>query len=155
LAQNTALGRDDRGAALLQARQRGAHADHRRDQHDVHPVLLEHVQVAVLLARMVVAVAEDDRQAGLVRLVLDPPRHVGEDRFATSSTTRPIVRLRLARSWRADSFLTKPSSMIAASTRSRVGAATISGRLMTLGTVAPACAATSLMLTRSPAFLVD
>jgi hypothetical protein len=78
--------------------------------------------------------------------------------FATSSTTRPILRLRPARSWRADSFLTKPSSMIAASTRSRVGAATISRRLMTLDTVAtvtPACAATSLMLTRSPAFLVD
>jgi hypothetical protein len=49
----------------------GVHADHRRDQHAVH-LLLEHVQVAVLLARMVVAVAEDDRQAGLVRLVLDP-----------------------------------------------------------------------------------
>ena len=70
--------------------------------------------------------------------------------FATSSTTRPIVRLRPARSWRANSSLTKPSSVIAACTRSRVLCATISGWLMTLETVAtetPASAATSLMLT--------
>ena len=70
--------------------------------------------------------------------------------LATSSTTRPIVRLRPARSWRADSFRTKPSSLIDAFTRSRVGRATISGRLSTFETVAtetPARAATSLMLT--------
>jgi hypothetical protein len=70
--------------------------------------------------------------------------------FATSSTTKPIVRLRPARSWRADSFRTKPSSLIEAFTRSRVGRATMSGRLSTLETVAtetPAWAATSLMLT--------
>ena len=70
--------------------------------------------------------------------------------FATSSTTRPIVRLRPARSWRADSFRTKPSSLIEAFTRSRVARATMSGRLSTLETVAtetPAWAATSLMLT--------
>ena len=70
--------------------------------------------------------------------------------LATSSTTSPIVRLRPARSWRADSLRTKPSSRIEALTRSRVGRATMSGRLSTLETVAtetPACAATSLMLT--------
>jgi hypothetical protein len=70
--------------------------------------------------------------------------------LATSSTTRPIVRLRPARSWRADSFRTKPSSLIEAFTRSRVARATMSGRLSTLETVAtetPAWAATSLMLT--------
>ena len=69
--------------------------------------------------------------------------------FATSRTTRPMVRLRPARSWRADSFLTKPSALIAAFTRSRVGWATMSGRFSTLETVptdTPACAATSLML---------
>src|SRR6516165_12127934 len=43
--------------------------------------------------------------------------------LATSRTTRPIVRLRPARSWRADSFLTNPSALIAAFTRSRVNAA--------------------------------
>ena len=41
--------------------------------------------------------------------------------LATSSTTRPIVRLRPARSCRADSLRTKPSSLIEACTRSRVG----------------------------------
>jgi hypothetical protein len=102
------------------------------------------------LARLIVAVTEDDRQSGLVRLILDPRATSVKNGLATSSTTRPIVRLRPARSWRADSFLTKPSSVIAACTRTRVGAATISGRLMTLETVAtetPAWAATSLMLT--------
>src|SRR5215831_9400151 len=69
--------------------------------------------------------------------------------LATSRTTRPIVRLRPARSWRADSFLTNPRALIAAFTRSRVGCATMSGRFSTLETVpteTPACAATSLML---------
>src|SRR5262249_28402633 len=70
--------------------------------------------------------------------------------FATSSTTRPMVRLRPARSWRADSFLMKPRCLMAACTRLRVGSATTSGRLSTLETVpteTPAYAATSLMLT--------
>src|SRR6516162_3780250 len=69
--------------------------------------------------------------------------------LATSRTTRPIVRLRPARSWRADSFLTNPRALIAAFTRSRVDGATMSGRFSTLETVpteTPACAATSLML---------
>src|SRR5487761_402514 len=70
--------------------------------------------------------------------------------FATSSTTTPIVRLRPARSWRADSLRTNPSALIAACTRARVSSETMSGRLRTLETVptdTPACAATSLMLT--------
>ncbi len=70
--------------------------------------------------------------------------------FATSSTTSPMVRLRPARSWRADSFLMKPSCLMAACTRLRVGSATTSGRLSTFETVpteTPAYAATSLMLT--------
>src|SRR3984885_11171633 len=70
--------------------------------------------------------------------------------LATSRTTRPMVRLRPARSWRADSFLTKPRALIAAFTRSLVGCATMSGRFSTLDTVpteTPAWAATSLMLT--------
>ena len=40
--------------------------------------------------------------------------------LATSSTTSPIVRLCPARNWRADSFLTNPSCLIDAFTRSRV-----------------------------------
>ena len=70
--------------------------------------------------------------------------------LATSSTTSPIVRLRPARSWRADSLRMKPSSLMAARTRLRVGSATTSGRFSTLETVpreTPARAATSLMLT--------
>src|SRR5579859_5246148 len=54
-----------------------------------------------------------------------------------------------ARSWRADSFLMKPSCLIASPTRLRVGSATMSGRFSTLETVpteTPACAATSLRL---------
>ena len=69
--------------------------------------------------------------------------------FATSSTIRPIMRLRPARSCRADSFRTNPRALIEACTRSRVEAATTSGRFITLDTVptdTPACAATSLML---------
>jgi hypothetical protein len=60
-----------------------------------------------------------------------------------------MVRLRPARSWRADSFLMKPSCSMAARTRLRVGSATMSGRFSTLETVpteTPAWAATSLML---------
>jgi hypothetical protein len=41
--------------------------------------------------------------------------------FATSSTTGPIVRLRPARSWRAGSFLLKPSCLMAARTGPRAG----------------------------------
>src|ERR1039457_2857248 len=69
--------------------------------------------------------------------------------FATSSTIRPIIRLRPARNCRADSFRTNPSALIDSCTRSRVEAATMSGRFSTLDTVptdTPACAATSLML---------
>ena len=60
-----------------------------------------------------------------------------------------MVRLRPARSWRADSFLMKPSCLMASLTRLLVGSATMSGRFSTLETVpteTPACAATSLML---------
>ncbi len=70
--------------------------------------------------------------------------------LATSSTTRPMVRLRPALSWRADSFLMNPSSLIAAWTRARVRSATTSGWFSTLETVprdTPARAATSLILT--------
>ena len=65
-----------------------------------------------------------------------------------------MMRLRPARSWRADSFLMKPSDLIAAWTRLRVDSATTPGRLSTLDTVpteTPARAATSLMLTGASA----
>ena len=57
------------------------------------------------------------------------------------------MRLVPARSWRADSLRTKPSSAIASSTLARVAPLTRSGRFRTLETVpseTPARAATSL-----------
>src|SRR4051794_27573358 len=66
-----------------------------------------------------------------------------------SITTMPIDLLRPARSWRADSFGTQPSLVIAISTRSRVASLTSSGELTTLDTVPSdtrARAATSFML---------
>src|SRR5690349_682066 len=69
--------------------------------------------------------------------------------LATSSTTTAMVRLSPARSWRAGSLRTKPSSWIARSTRARRSGLTRSGRLRTLLTVpseTPASRATSLML---------
>ncbi|GAA4730285.1 hypothetical protein GCM10023328_06440 [Modestobacter marinus] len=64
------------------------------------------------------------------------------------------MRLRPARRWRADSLRTKPSAVIALSTRSRVAGLTESGRLRTLLTVpteTPAWTATSRMLAVSAA----
>ncbi len=58
------------------------------------------------------------------------------------------MRLRPARSWRAESLRTYPSRLIADSTRILVGPATVSGRLRTFDTVpteTPAARATSLM----------
>src|SRR3954471_19189677 len=69
--------------------------------------------------------------------------------LAMSRTTRPSVRLRPARRWRADSLRTKPRAAIASSTRRRVVSLTVSGRFRTLLTVpteTPACPATSRML---------
>jgi hypothetical protein len=43
------------------------------------------------LARLIVVVTEDDRQSGLVRLILDPRATSVKNGLATSSTTRPIV----------------------------------------------------------------
>src|SRR5918997_3779831 len=67
-----------------------------------------------------------------------------------SITTTASVRLRPARSCRADWFGTQPSLSIAVITRSRVGARTRSGELITFETVpseTPASMATSFMLT--------
>ncbi|GAA3095396.1 hypothetical protein GCM10020001_009290 [Nonomuraea salmonea] len=67
-----------------------------------------------------------------------------------SITLRPIVLLCPARSVEAEPCRTNPSSLMAASTRSRVAGATLPGRFSTLETVpgeTPASAATSLMLT--------
>jgi len=67
-----------------------------------------------------------------------------------SSTTRPIVRLRPARSWRAASLRTNPRRSMDACTRATVSGATFSGRLSTLETVpteTPASSATSRTLT--------
>ncbi len=61
-----------------------------------------------------------------------------------------MVRLRPVRSWRAASLRMKPSSSIAARTRSSVGGATRSGRFSAFETVpseTPARLATSRMLT--------
>ena len=74
----------------------------------------------------------------------------------TSSTTRPMLRLRPARSWRAASLRTKPRSSIACITRSTVAGDTFDGRLSTFETVpteTDAATATSRTLTataRSP-----
>jgi len=68
----------------------------------------------------------------------------------TSSTTSPMLRLRPARSCRAASLRTNPSSSIAAMTRATVSGATFSGRLSTFETVptdTDAAAATSRTLT--------
>ena len=69
--------------------------------------------------------------------------------FRASRTMRPTVRLWPARSWRAASLRTKPSSLIAERTRWEAAAETLAGRLSTLDTVptdTPARAATSRML---------
>jgi hypothetical protein len=68
--------------------------------------------------------------------------------FAASITTYAMVLLCPARSWRAVSLRTKPSSTIAACTRSRVASLTSCGRFSTFDTVpmdTPATAATSFM----------
>jgi hypothetical protein len=75
-----AVDEHDRGAAPLQPGEPRARAEDRRDQHALHPVLFKQLQVTLLLAFLVVAVAQDDRQARLVRLVFHAARHVGEER---------------------------------------------------------------------------
>ena len=71
----------------------------------------------------------------------------------TSSTIRPMLRLRPARSCRAASLRTKPSCSIACRTRSTVAGATFAGLLSTFETVptdTDAAAATSRTLTATP-----
>jgi hypothetical protein len=75
-----AVDEHDRGTPPLQPGEPRARAEDRRDQHALHPVLFKQLQVALLLAFLVVAVAQDDRQARLVRLVFHAARHVGEER---------------------------------------------------------------------------
>ena len=75
-----AVHKHDRRAAPLQPGQPRARADHRGDQHALHPVLLEQFQVALFLALLLVAVAQDDREARLARLVLHAAGQVGEER---------------------------------------------------------------------------
>jgi hypothetical protein len=75
-----AVDQDDRRAAPLQPGEPRARPDHRRDEHPLHPVLFEQFQVALLLAFLVVAVAQDDGEARLVRLVLHAAGQVGEER---------------------------------------------------------------------------
>jgi Helix-turn-helix domain len=75
-----AVDEDHRRSAPLQPGEPRARADHRRDEHALHPVLFEQFQVALLLAFLVVAVAQDDGEAGLARLVFHAARQVGEER---------------------------------------------------------------------------
>jgi len=74
-----AVDEHDGGAAPLQPGEPRARPDDRGDQHALHPVLLEHFQVALLLAFLVVAVAQDYGEARLVRLVFHAARQVGEE----------------------------------------------------------------------------
>ena len=78
----------------------------------------------------------------------------------TSRTTMPMLRLRPARSCRAASLRTKPSSSIACWTRSTVDGDTFEGRFRTLETVpteTDAAAATSRTLTtiESPSLFIE
>ena len=85
----------------------------------------------------------------LSRLASSAPRATSvKNGLLASRNTYAMTRLLPARSWRADSLRTKPSSAIAASTRARVVGRTRCGRLSTLETVpieTPARSATSLM----------
>ena len=77
------------GAPPLQPGQPRARAGHRRDQHALHPVRFEQPQEALLLALLVIAVAQDDRQPGLAGLVLHPACHVGEERVGHVEHDKP------------------------------------------------------------------
>jgi hypothetical protein len=75
-----AVDQDDRGAAALQSGQPLVGARDRRDQDALDPVLFQQLQVTRLPVQLLVAVAQDDGQAGHARLVLDAPGDVGEER---------------------------------------------------------------------------
>ncbi len=51
-----------------------------RDQHAAYALLLEHLQIRLLLRHRVVRIAQDHDRAGVAGHVLDPARHVGEER---------------------------------------------------------------------------
>ena len=118
----------DRGAApgdRVQGRRLGVD---RGDQDALHPLLLEVRRWVSSRVGAVVAVADEQREAGRLRGQLDALRDVGEERVAgvehhvgeRAGCARPGAA-------RADSLRTNPSSAIARSTRSRVPALTRSG----------------------------
>ena len=53
---------------------------HRRDQDSLHPVLFQQLQVVRFFRLLVVAVAQDQRQARFARLILHAAGDVGEER---------------------------------------------------------------------------
>jgi hypothetical protein len=69
-------------AALAQPLEPRGDVAERGDEHAVHVLLLEQVEVRGLAVAALVAVAEDDREAGLRRLVFRAACHVGEEGVA-------------------------------------------------------------------------
>ena len=80
VGRRSAVHEHHRSAPALQPREPVMGAGHRRDQDPLHPVLLQQFQVVRFLDLLIVAVAQDDGQARLAGLVLDPACHVGEER---------------------------------------------------------------------------
>jgi hypothetical protein len=79
-ARRLPVDEDHRHAALAQRRERGGEDGGRRDQHALHTLLGEHVEVRRLLGLPVVGVAEDHGEAGRVGRLLDAAGDVGEER---------------------------------------------------------------------------
>jgi hypothetical protein len=77
-----AVDEHDGSAAPTQAVEVGRLFGERRDQHAVHPLLLEEVEVRALALGLLVAVAEQDGHALLGGAVLGATSHVGEERVA-------------------------------------------------------------------------
>ena len=142
-----AVDEDDRDVLAQEHVERRRVLVDRRDQHAAHALLQEQLEVVALPRFVAVAVADEDGDVVGAGHLLDPLGHVGEERVGGvehhvgDRAAPPEPQLA------PDSLRTKPSSSIAWSTRSRVAAATSSGRFRTFDTVpteTPARAATSL-----------
>ena len=83
---------DGRRAALPQSAQVRADLAIGRDQDATHALLLEEVEIARLAVDVVVAVAEDHRQAVARSLALGPSGEVGEERVAHVEDDEPHRR---------------------------------------------------------------
>ena len=102
------------GCPAARSRARRSSSSNRGDQDALHPLLLEQLQVVRSPSPAARRCCTGSRPGRTRSASSSTPRATSvKNGLATSSTTRPMVRLRPARSWRADSLRTKPSSSMA------------------------------------------